>query len=143
MHMALDDRNTLLREWPEANQASCLWNHRNTVMQKGWRSCGAGGRQTGGADPVALPFKHKVDVSGTEMAEVVAWLRREKETLEVQKSLAEQEAARWRSQASHSERAAAEAREVRCRPLQLSTELVACTAINCSFDLRATAVPVC
>lgn len=46
------------------------------------------------------------------MAEVVAWLRREKETLEVQKSLAEQEAARWRSQASHSERAAAEAREV-------------------------------
>ncbi len=47
------------------------------------------------------------------MAEVVAWLRREKETLEVQKSLAEQEAARWKGQASHAERAATEARQVR------------------------------
>lgn len=55
------------------------------------------------------------------MAEVVAWLRREKETLEVQRSLAEQEAARWRGQAAHAERAAAEAREVRRRQVLLYT----------------------
>ncbi len=47
------------------------------------------------------------------MAEVVAYLRREKETLEVQASLAAQEAARWKGQAAHAERAAAEARQVR------------------------------
>jgi prephenate dehydrogenase len=54
------------------------------------------------------------------MAEVVAWLRREKETLEVQRSLAEQEAARWRGQAAHAERSAAEAREVRCSAVIVS-----------------------
>ncbi len=47
------------------------------------------------------------------MAEVVAFLRREQETLEVRLSLAEQEAARWKGQAAHAERAAAEARQVR------------------------------
>lgn len=50
--------------------------------------------------------------AGSEMAEVVAYLRREKETLEVQATLATQEAARWRAQAAHAERGAAEARQV-------------------------------
>lgn len=50
--------------------------------------------------------------AGSEMAEVVAFLRREKETLEVQLSLAEQEAARWKGQAAHAERAAAAALQV-------------------------------
>ena len=77
------------------------------------------------------------------MAEVVGWLRQEKETLEVQKSLAEQEAARWRGQAAHAERAAAEAREVRRRavhsPLLRSwskvPDAMACTI--CGLWLRA------
>ena len=50
------------------------------------------------------------------MAEVVAFLRREQETLEVRLSLAEQEAARWKGQAAHAERAAAEARQVPTHP---------------------------
>ena len=52
------------------------------------------------------------NTTGSEMAEVVAYLRREKETLEVQASLAGQEAGRWKAQAAHAERAAEEARQV-------------------------------
>lgn len=56
---------------------------------------------------------HKAGIpgdAGSELAEVVKFLRREKETLEVRVSLAEQEALRWQQQAEADKRAAQEAR---------------------------------
>eukprot|EP00873_Tetraselmis_striata_P025857 jgi/Tetstr1/446121/TSEL_033721.t1 len=76
----------------------------------------AAAQQTTGGDSGA---------GGGSLAEVVKYLRREKETAECQLALMQQEAKRWQQQAAHSDRAAAQARQQLESSLQRSRADVA------------------